>query len=308
MESAVADSCPIPPTMIEPRVTVTTSQDKNSGTYTYTYVLSNGPGAKNEFQNFVLLLNAVPESPTAPDRWKVSLSSSGTGKTKVDWRAFPMDGVPPGREKSGFTVKSKLAPGPVQYFALGVIGDRVGTPTEEDDEPTPDCAGFYDQLPKLDSMISGVVLGPAGPDTIEAEIELKDSNGVSAAAPISPYASQGSLYVLLKSKKELSVTDIDLSSLRLGVGKAPLTESKRLGASGNLLLQFDVRRAAVECGRDREITLTGRTKSGKSLLGSAPIQVKNCDQRPKTPKGNHVKLKDVIEMKRRYRQNKAGSL
>lgn len=169
----------------------------------------------------------------------------------------------------------------MRYYTLGHVGSREATPTEDDDEPTPDCEGFYDDLPYLEGMVSGLTEGPVGNSRLSVDIKLMDKKGERDCGPVSPYAGKGDLHVLLQGKKDLDVKDIDLASLKFGVGKAPLAASKLLGKSNNLLLQFDLEKVGIECGRDRVLFLSGKMKDGKEILGGAPVKTKDCDKRPK---------------------------
>lgn len=284
-----ADSCPTPPTRIEPNLSVKIDYEKETGEYIYNYRLTNGQSALIPIRIFRMPIKTSPNAFNGPEKWLAKFWAENDALQYFTWSATPLNGVAPGGSVSGFVLKSTAAPGAIQYYTLGKTSARVGTPTAEDDEPTPDCEGFYDDKSVLDSMVSGVTQGPVGDDHLSLEVELKDPKGEHDCEPVSPYEDKGLLNVLLKGKKGLDVKEIDLSTVRFGVGKAPVVSSKRLDESNNLLLQFKTQDIAIECGRDRVLFLTGKMKeNGKEFLGGAPVKTKNCDKRPKRKLPKHI--------------------
>jgi len=282
---AIADFCPTPPTKVEPNVSVKVDFDKKTHNYIYRYTLSNGRGALLPIDDFFIGISKTPIRFSSPKDWDASPSTENGMQTHFTWdTSFASSYVSPGGSRSGFEIESSYEPGLVQYYVLGRTGTRVGTPTVDDDEPTPDCEGFYDDKSTLDSMVSGITQGPVGDGRISLDIELKDSKGERECGPVSPYEDKGLLNLLVKGKKDFNVDDLDLTSLRFGVGKAPVVSSRKLGKSDNLLLQFDTQAVEIECGRDRVLFLTGKTKTGKDVLGGAEIKTKNCDKRKKRVK------------------------
>lgn len=290
---AGADSCPIPPTRIEPNLSVKITSDIKTGIYTYSYTLTNGRGAAIPLRRFLIRATNPPDTSQAPEKWQGKPWIEDDVMEYFGWSATPFSAIAPGESKSGFILKTAKAPGLIQFYTLGETGDRIGTPTpgDKDDEPTPDCEGFYEDQPMLEGMVTGLTEGPVGDDRVSTEIELKDSKGEHRLGPISPYEDKGIINVLLKGKRDLDVKEINLSSLRFGVGKAPLVTSLILGTSNNILLQFDIQKTAIECGRDRVLFLTGKMKNGKELLGGASVKTKNCDKRPKRAELNPPKTK-----------------
>lgn len=286
-----ADECPIPPTSVNPSITVKVAYDKKTKLYTYNYTLANGNDSKLPVGDFMLGIKDAPVSSGSPSsKWVASFNSAIESLPRTfSWTTGSED-IRPGNKKPGFILRSYLAPHPIRYFVLGETGDRVGTPTAEDDEPIPDCPGFYDDAPGFDNHLSGIVDGPAPENQVAVDLKLMDSKGERECGPVSPYEDKGLLNVLLKVNKGTKVSDIDLNSLRFGVGQAPLASSKRIGHSEEvILLKFDTQKVAIECERDRVLFLSGKTTDGKDLFGGAAVKTKNCDKRPKRKKPIHRK-------------------
>lgn len=274
--------CPTPPTAIEASVTVKIDFEKKNGLYTYRYSLSNGKGALLPINLFTLPMNHSPSNISSPANWDGDVSKEGDVIDHFSWySSIPSALVGPGSTKSDFVITSGKAPGLIPFYTVGKTGSRETVTINNDEEAIPDCPGFYDQSPLLESMVTGVTQGPVGDERLSVDIELKNSNGEHEFGIVSPYEDKGLINVLLKGKKEINAKEIDLSSLRFGVGKAPLVSSKALGDSNNILLQFDIPKVGIECGRDRVLLLTGKVKDGKGFLGGAPVKTKNCDKRPK---------------------------
>lgn len=284
-QNTQADFCPTPPTRVEPRVTVKVDFDKKSRNFIYRYTVSNDRGAQLPIDEFLLRVIKNPTRFGSSKDWDAFTYMDGEIMSHFTWStAFNTAYVKPGESKSGFEIESPYEPGTVQYYVLGRTETRVGTPTADDDEPTPDCEGFYDDKTMLDSMVSGLTEGPVSDGRISLDIELKDSKGEHKCGPVSPYEDKGLLNVLVKGKKDFNVDDLDLTTLRFGVGQAPLVSSRKLGKSDNLLLQFDTQAVEIECGRDRVLFLTGKTKTGKDVLGGTEVKTKNCEKRTKRVK------------------------
>jgi hypothetical protein len=280
-----ADFCPTPPTRVDPNVGVKISFDKKSKLYTYRYTLSNGRSALLPIDEFILRISKPPTRVGSPSNWDGSPFVRSGVQSHFIWdTAFAANYVAPGGEKSGFEIESPYEPGVIQYYVLGRTETRVGTPTADDDEPTPDCEGFYDDKPMLDGMVSGITQGPVSDGRLSLDIELKDSKGERECGPVSPYEDKGLLNVLVKGKKDFNVDDLDLTTLKFGVGQAPVVSSRKLGKSDNLLLQFNTQAVEIECGRDRVLFLTGKTKTGIDVLGGVEVKTKNCDKRTKRVK------------------------
>ncbi len=288
---AQAAECPIPPTNVSPNISVKVEYDKKTSLYTYNYKVANGGSAGVPIGSLILKLAEVPYSFLAPSAEWSSRFDEGNTETPSTFRwSTALGSIAPGTGKSGFVVRSYRSPGPIRYYVRGVTETRVGTPTPEDDEPIPDCPGFYDDIPMLEGNVSGIVDGPAPTNQVVVDLKLMDPKGERECGPISPYEEKGLLNVLLKTSKDIKVSDIDLASLRLGVGKASLASSTRIGRSEkNILLKFDTQKVAIECERDRLLFMSGKTTDGKEIFGAAPVKTKNCDKRPKRKKPRYQK-------------------
>lgn len=290
LQNAHADFCPTPPTRVEPQVKVSVEVDKKTKNYIYRYTVTNGKSALLPINSFIVRITKDPISFKTPKDWEGFSDKDGDVMSHFTWSTAGLSAeVSPGSSKSDFVVESHDAPGLVQYYVLGKTSARIGTPTADDDEPTPDCEGFYDDKPYLERQVSGITQGPVSDGRISLDIELKDSKGEHECGPISPYVDKGVLNVLVKGKKDFSVDDLDLTTLRFGVGQAPVVSSRKLGKSDNILLQFDIQKTEIECGRDRVLFLTGKTKTGKDVLGGAEVKTKECDKRPKKKLPEHHK-------------------
>jgi hypothetical protein len=288
---ALADECPTPPTSVFPKIAVKVDYDKKTKYFTYNYSISNGRESKIPIDHFVLKISSAPEFVLpSPKKWITIFDEASEGiPANFSWTTFQKP-IQAGSEESGFKIRSYLSPGPVRYYIQGETGVRVGTPTPEDDEPIPDCPGFYDDISVLEGSVSGIVDGPAPENQVSVDLKLMDSKGERECGPVSPYEDKGLLNVLLKVNKGTKVSDIDLNSLRFGVGQAPLASSKRIGRSEEaILLKFDTQKVAIECERDRVLFLSGKTTEGKDLFGGASVKTKDCDKRPKRKKPIHRK-------------------
>jgi hypothetical protein len=286
-----AAECPVPPTRVSPNISVKIDYDKKTKLYTYNYTVENGRSSAIPISGFMLKINEAPYSFLGPSSGWSSRFDEGEPETPSTFRwSTALSSIAPGTRKSGFILKSYRTPGPVRYFVRGLSETRIGTPTVDDDEPIPDCPGFYDDIPMLDGYVSGIVDGPAPENQVTVDLKLMDGKGERECGPISPYEDKGTLNVLLKASKGLKVSDIDLSSLRFGIGQAPLASSNRIGNSEEvILLKFDTQKVGIECERDRTIFLNGKTTDGRNLFGGATVKTKNCDKRPKRKKLIHRK-------------------
>jgi hypothetical protein len=289
MSESRADSCPTPPTKINPKINVKIDFDKKTGIYSYKYDLVNERGALLSIENLRIQITSAPTNSMAPSGWVGEPWIENDIVQYFGWSANLGYELKPGKTQKGFVIKSTNSPGLVRAYTIGETGDRVGTSVagSTDDEPIPDCEGFYDDLSALEGMVTSLTLGPVGSNQLSVGVELKDSKGERDYGPVDPYGDKGFLNVLVKGKGDLDVKEIDLSTVRFGVGKAAVVSSRKIGNSNNLLLQFKTKDVAIECGRDRVLFLTGKMKDdGKEFLGGAPVKTKNCDKRPKrkTPK------------------------
>lgn len=287
--SGYADVCPTPPTSILPRLKVNVKHEPGSGLYTYSYTLTNANGAGTAISTLAIPMQTKPESTSIPPQWLSRFRAEEGSASYFFWGASPLGVIAPGSTVEGFSITSKLSPGPIRYFTDGETTSRIATPTEEDDEPSADCEGFYDDKSTLDSMVSGVTQGPVGDLQVSLEIALKDRNGDRDCGPIFPYEEKGTLHLFVKSKKDIDAKNIDLSSLRFGVGQAPVLSSRFIGKDQHLFLDFDLKTAEVECGRDRVLFLSGKMKDGRPIFGAAEVKTKNCDRRPKRKPLKHPK-------------------
>lgn len=176
-------------------------------------------------------------------------------------------------------------PGLVKYYVQGDTGVPTTKATVEDDEPTPNCTGFFfDDRPFLQRLVNGAVIGPAPQNQISVEFKLKklkNRNGKEEIVDFiesSPRNESGKIMVILKNNKNLNIDSLNIESIRLGTGEAPVETSKILGEKNHeeLRMIFDFKKIGIECDRDRDrvLYLIGKTRDDKTIFGAELIKTK----------------------------------
>lgn len=301
---AIADTCPISPLKIEPALKSTVEFDQKSGLYTYSYIMENRKSAPLPIYFFYIMFDEAPTDIKTPigtdfDFRKKDVDTSTPSHLQLGLDSAQEERfkyLEPGAKSGIYSFKSKQAPGLVRYYVRGKTGiPKSAIPGS--DEP-PECPGFAFEGAFDEDMVNGITTGPAPLNQISVEFKLKKmkkdrkdngEEGNEDFVETTPHKDTGKIVAVLKSKKDFDVTTINISSIRLGMGRAPVETSEVKGPKNHeeLRLIFDVSKLGIECDRDRVLFLTGKTTDGKDILGAEPIKTKECD----VPKPTKIKSK-----------------
>lgn len=251
--------------------------------------MKNGSSALLNIFLFDLVLDKKPVEVLSPTKWLGEFYASVDLKNSVypnhvRW-GTPINFIKPGSTLKGFVIKSTRSPGLVKYYVLGDSKAPVVTATPLNDEPIPNCPGFFYNKPAIEGEVAGSIIGPAPLNQLSIEFKIKKLKSTKIDADleedfveVSPHKDKGKVLVLVKSNKDFNVTTINLSSIHLGQGLAPVESSVIKGNKNNeeLRMVFDLSKIGIECDRDRALFLAGKTTEGKDILGAAPIKTINC--------------------------------
>lgn len=312
---AWADTCPNPPSSVDPSVSTNTTFDKKTGSYTYSYSIQNGPDSLIPIDSFILYLTQKPSSSLSPIHWLPDFQNIAGIPSNFSWIAnksskFKPVSIAPGKSLSGFSIESSQAPGPIQYIVDGQTGVPSSSPPAEgaaDDEPTPNCPSWDFSNPLLQTLVTGLTTGPQNPNTVSVAIRLRDEQNIHVCGPINPNNPSGKVSVLVLGTKDFDPTQVVASSIKFGPNGAIPLSSKLVPAGGeniapwdeheewekllkgidpscdqnpkkqNLLLVFDQVSLGVQCVLDKAIFLSGQTQSGSKIIGGVSSRFVGCD-------------------------------
>lgn len=230
--TALADTCPPPPSSIDPSVTANVSFDKKSGIYTYKYDVQNGRSSQIPINDVILQVSQEPTSIQSPTHWLPDFMNLGYMPTHFLWGSVPSSkykpvDIAPGSHLSGFSFQSTQPPALVQYSAEGRTGVPSSSPPPEgslDDEPEPNCPDWDFNNPRFKRLVTGITTGPLSPNTVSVSMRLRKETGAHPAAPINPASPTGKVSVLFLATKNFDPSQIVVSSVQFGPdGAAPLS-------------------------------------------------------------------------------------
>jgi hypothetical protein len=313
-----ADTCPLPPSSVDPTVSSSVSYDKRTQLYTYKYQVQNGRDAQIPLKSFILQISQEPPEVASPTHWMSDFLNLSNMPLHLLWNSVPSSkykpvDISPGAGLSGFSFESPQPPGLTQYDAQGRTGvpssstPPVGSP---DDETLPNCPDWDFNSPKFKTLVNGITTGPLSPNTVSVSIRLRDESNTHPCGLINPANPSGRVTVLILATKSFDPSQIVISSVQLGPNGATPVSSKlvsarkdddRVGdraewetlarglgdgrdcdedtAKKNLLLTFDEAVLGVQCVLDKAVVLTGKTQAGVNIIGGANVSLFGCDIR-----------------------------
>jgi hypothetical protein len=242
-----ADTCPPPPTKIDPSVSSSAEFNTKTGQYRYSYKVSNGGAAALAINYFSLFLNQSPMESQSPKNWITTFNSASSLPTDFNWLAVPHMGsstgsavnlptaVKPGSNLSGFVIESAQPPGIVQYHVEGYTQVPQTTATLANDEPEPSCEGWDFDNPRFQTLVTGMTTGPSNPGVASVRLRLRDEQGINHCHPIKPTQPDGKIGLLVLSSKDFDATQIQTSSIQFGPGLAAPLSVKEVPAGGDNL-------------------------------------------------------------------------
>jgi hypothetical protein len=314
--------CPIPGTMTKPELSVKVDFDKKNNIYNYIYTLKNEPGALLRIKDFTLKIHQAPEEIKSPLKWYGEFNNARINlPSNVSWDTSDRE-ISPGNSEV-FSIQSHLGPGLIPYYVDGRTEVPKAVTFNEDDEAFPNCPGFYFNKNRFEKLTTGMTEGPVSNNQISLKLKLRANKDLPEAKidrfELHPYQESGNLTVVAKSSKDFDVSDINVPSLRFGVGKAtPIwselrpknfaadsDDIKNESKAHNLWLQFNLDQIDIECDRDNVLFLEGTTKDGvKRVLGGVPIKATECDKLPT----NSKRLNEWNDRKKFWRKVKSKKL
>jgi hypothetical protein len=251
---ALADSCPPPPSAVNPTLSVSTSYDKKNREYKYTYTLRNGANSQIPLNYFGLLLDQAPASVLSPQDWGGNFASLDSSPHRFRWSTTtvaaaeankvsgdgtlspPIYAIQPGKTLSGFEVSSQEPPGVAQFFAQGFTQIASGIPMATNDEPTPNCPAWDFSNPQLETQVTGATTGPSDPSVLSVIIRAREETGLHFCQPLNPKNPGGKIAVLVFSTHSFDASQINVSSVIFGPGYAvPLSSKLVPGGIGESL-------------------------------------------------------------------------
>jgi hypothetical protein len=336
MTTAWADSCPIPTTSIDPVVTAKVTYDKASKVFTYSYSVNNSAGSQLPIDEFDLALPTQPNTSSSPDQWRGhfsgrqsifiwSTSALKPGAVAPAPGLLPPAGysIKPGEKLSGFSIKSSQPPGAQQFFSSGEFQPAIVAPTNTEDEPLPDCPGIDIVNPRIQTLVTGLTIGPLPPNTVSPKMRLRDSSGKHKCGPIDPSQPTGNVTLLILSSPDFDASQINVDSVKFGPAQVAPVSSKIVSRedkddrddeseewekfvdhsknekSGkndsklkNLLLTFDLKSLDVQCVLDRALFLNATTNSGQKVVGGVSTRTVGCNVTKPGVHARHLRQDD----------------
>ncbi len=318
--STFAQTCPPAPTSIDPTITAGVSFDSGAAVYKYDYIVSSGKDSLLPIYYFTFLLSQQPSNVTSSDNWQnryvnrpqvtpnlrwATISTNSADASQVGGSDLPTPdyAIQPGKRLDGFGFQSSQRPGILQYYAEGFTQVPTTVATDADDEPQPNCPGWDFETPQLQTLVTGMSVGPSSPNEISVRIRLRTSDGQNQCGPLDPNNPAGEIGVLVLSSHHFEASTINVSSLRLGPGGASPVSSRLVAPtvgtdfghdekadweqfddenssdvrSPNLLLVFNLSAIELRCVLDKALFLTGTTQSGQEIIGGASTRTVGCD-------------------------------
>jgi hypothetical protein len=323
---ADSQTCPPAPTSVDPSVSTRVSHDPSSQTYDYHYRVNSQNDSVLSINYFTLSLAIQPLTVGSPNAWISRYVSLSTVPPNLRWATIapgpnsapdigganlpaPAFAIQPGGHLDGFGLQSSRPPGIVQYYVQGFTQVPTSSPSQEDDEPEPDCAGWDFHSPRFQTLVTGIATGPSSPSVISVAIRLRDRDGDDPYGRIDPNNMTGNISVLVLSSNTFDATEIDVPSIEFGPGKAVPLSSKLVPAKSssktqadereeweiirdnlggdnggypklqNLLLTFDLKSVGLKCVLDKALFLSGKIKSGEAIMGGVSTDTLGCDVR-----------------------------
>jgi hypothetical protein len=333
-----ADTCPVPNTSVSANIKAAVSMDSKTGLYKYSYVVGNDRDSKKDLNRFLVVTPMPVQNIEAPPHWDPKTGSeAGSAPSRINWSTSDIDpklmnepapddgslapafyAIKPGASLKVFSFMSPNPPGPAKYMIQGDTTELPkATPTDEDDEPLPNCPGWDFTGPKYETMVNGITQGPMDPSVTSVAIRLRDGDNDSPYGAFHPLQPKGKLSVLILSTKTFDASTMDPATVQVGPGKASPLNSKIVTPKDrraeesedwensvgflkqklddkdkkqkkDLLLVFDVKAVGVRCVLDHALFLTGKTKDGKAIMGAKAIRVEGCNPRH-SDKPHHTK-------------------
>jgi hypothetical protein len=220
----------------------------------------------------------------------------------------PIYAIQPGKSLNGFEISSSRPPGIAQYFAQGFTQIASGTPTVNNDEPEPSCAGWDFDNPLIETQVTGATVGPSDPSVMSVRIRAREDTGLRPCLPIDPKNPNGKISVLILSTSTFDASEVSVSSIVFGPAYAHPISSKIVPAGvgdklgfderaawekmlatfqpgdiveknthqKNLLLTFEVSSLDVQCNLDQALFLRGSTIPGQQFLGEVSSNTAGC--------------------------------
>jgi len=291
--------CPVPPTAVSASVNAEVSYDKTLKLYTYKYVLSNERSSQLKLAVFYIKSDAEPQNLVAAQKWDAEFLS---GDQAIFWNSYVGTEINIGSKLSGFSFQSPRPPGPVKFYVAGKAKIPKAVPTATDDEPIPDCPGFFFEVDDRDNKtVVGLTEGPMPPGQVAARIRIHRAKFADEnKAPYLEKNELGVVHVTLLGTDQFDVTKVDTSTLAFGPSHAkPLSiktietdlnerERKTLGILGDndkernrkkkhksLLLKFAVKDLGLRCNLDHALFINGKI-SGSPFFGGAEVSPEKC--------------------------------
>lgn len=286
---AVPAGCPTPPNQLAFTVTATTSQNKRTKIWTYSYKVTNSSASVQPLAFFGVAYNPTISNVTSPSGWVslpfgnrnvnmwaaaagASLPAGQTDDGNIQPSPFQ---IPPGGSLSGFSFQSANPPAQVPDFALG-FAPLPTAPSGADTEDLADaCRSSTGNF--FDMAVRGVTSAPGG-SVLPVEIDIapfQSPNDVNLNA-----GSQ--IQVAILSTSAFSASTVSASSAKFGPGNAvplssppPTTQDVNGDGLADLVLTYDVASAAIPCGAT-SATLTASTSGGGTISGSDWVATVNC--------------------------------
>lgn len=299
--------CPVPPTAINASVMADVSYDKASKLYTYRYEVLNERSSQLKLRVFYVKSSENPQSLAAAQGWDTEYLSD---EHAIYWSSYLGHEIDMGARGGGFSFQSSRPPGPVKFYVAGKAKIPKAVPTATDDEPIPDCPGFFFEVDDRDNKtVVGVTEGPMPPGQVAARIRIHRAKFADEnKAPYLEKNELGVVHVTLLGTDQFDVTKVDTSTLAFGPSHAkPLSiktietelnerERKTLGIPGDndkeknkernrkkkhksLLLKFAVKDLGLRCNLDHALFINGKI-SGSPFFGGAEVSPEKCKTAP----------------------------
>ena len=288
--TATSVTCPTPPNQLSFTVIPTTSQNKKTKIWTYSYKVTNSSSSQQPLWQFAIDYNPPISSITSPTGWaSLKFADRNTnGWAAIGGASFPVgqadDGsvppspyqIAPGASLSGFSFQSPNPPASVPDFALGFAPLPAVTTEDDPDTLVDQCRSALGNF--FDMAVRGVTMGPAG-SILPIEIDIVpffSPNDVDLSPTAVP------IPVAILSTQSFSASAINTATAKFGPGNAPallspapVIEDVNGDGLADLVLYFDPHAAAIPCGASAA-TLTASQSGGGTVMGTDWVSTTNC--------------------------------
>src|SRR5207245_10842036 len=123
--------------------------------------------------------------------------------------------------------------------------------------------------------VDNLAFGTGAPPTIHVALDVRPGSDPS---PINP-RSQGVTPVAVLSSADFDASQMDEASMAFGPGGAPAVHENYQDVNGDgrpdMVVHFSTPAAGIACG-DTQLTMTGRTVTGRKIEGTGAIQTVGC--------------------------------